>query len=78
MGTMVDRKMPEYPAIVTALSSTHYLEGLQLVENVNTVVRKKYPKVLLIMFDIGLSTSQREEVHTIVLYSLLSLCKLKK
>ena len=51
-----------YPTIVTAASSNHFTESMALLVNLNCTLRRMFPDIELIYFDIGLSSNQREEV----------------
>ena len=50
------------PAIVTAADYSHFKESVNLINNLNDGLRKVYPKMKLIFFDLGLSQYQREQV----------------
>ena len=51
-----------YPIIVTAASANHFTESLALLVNLNCSIRRMFPKMELIYFDIGLLPQQREEI----------------
>ena len=51
-----------YPTIVMAASSNHFRESMALLVNLNCTIRRKFPGIELIYFDIGLLSSQRKEV----------------
>ena len=53
--------LPEIPAFVTAFSSNHFKEGRALIYNFNETVRRRYPKLKLYVFDIGLSQEEASE-----------------
>ena len=51
-----------YPTIVTAASSNHFRESMALLINLNCTIRRMFPGIKLIYFDIGLLSNQRKEV----------------
>ena len=51
-----------YPIIVTAASSNHFTESMALLVNLNCTLRRMFPDIELIYFDIGLLSNQRKEV----------------
>ena len=53
----------ELPAIVTAASSNHYLESLEMLYSLSAVVRPAYPTIPIYYFDIGLEPHQKLEVY---------------
>ena len=58
----IDQSLPSLPAIMTAFSANHYTEAMDLVENINTVVRSGYKDIKFYIIDLGLSISQQKEV----------------
>ncbi|KAK3599734.1 hypothetical protein CHS0354_037206 [Potamilus streckersoni] len=49
----------DFPTLVTAASANHFSELLELVENVNTILRVQYLKMDLIIFDLGFTERQK-------------------
>ena len=58
----LDQSLPSLPALVTAWSANHFTEGMELVENINTVVRPAYKDIKFYIIDLGLFTSQKKKV----------------
>ena len=54
------------PVVVTALSSTHFIEAMHMLENVTGVMRGRYDNFKIIIYDIGLTYIQRKMVRTYV------------
>ena len=50
------------PIFVTALSSNHFQENLDLQENINTVVRPVMGNIKIIVYDLGINKTEREKV----------------
>ena len=68
--------LAELPVIVTAASSNHYLESLEMLYSLSVVVRPAYPSIPVFYFDIGLEPRQKTEVNLdskcVFLYALYS------
>lgn len=56
-----EHNLPEYPVLVTAASASHFTEVMDLVYNMSAV-RQKYSDIKLVIYDLGFSKSQVEEV----------------
>ena len=52
----------EIPVFVSGASSSHFTEALQMLDNLNKVVRPVYPTSKLYFFDLGLRTSEASQV----------------
>ncbi|KAL4223903.1 hypothetical protein ACF0H5_017366 [Mactra antiquata] len=57
-----EQNMPQYPVFVTAASASHYTELMDLVYN-TTAVRKKYPQIKLVIYDLGFGSSQVKKIQ---------------
>ena len=53
----------EIPVLVSAVSSNHFEEALELCENLNDVVRPAYPTAPLFIFDLGLKPEEILQVY---------------
>ena len=53
----------ELPIIVTAASSNHYLESLEMLYSLAEVVRPAYPVIPVYYYDLGLEPHQKTEVR---------------
>ena len=53
----------ELPIIVTAASSNHYLESLDMLYRLAEVVRPAYPVIPVYYYDLGLEPQQKTEVY---------------
>ena len=56
--------IPDEPLFVTAFSSSHYLEGKLLIENVNLMAKKNFPTSRFFVYDLGLTNGQKKSVCT--------------
>lgn len=52
----------EIPTVLTGASGNHYLESLEMLESLNTVVRSEYRNLQVFYYDLGLEPKQLEEV----------------
>ena len=59
---IVPDKHVTVPAIVTAADYSHFKEAMNMISNMNQGIRKVYPDMKLIFYDLGLSGYQREQV----------------
>ena len=62
-GDKTYQSLPSLPAIVTASSANHFSESMELVENVNNVVRAVYKDIKFFFYDMGLTEKQRKKVR---------------
>ena len=53
----------ELPIIVTAASSNHYLESVEMLNSLAAVVRSAYPTIPVYYYDLGLELDQKIEVN---------------
>ena len=53
------------PIFVTALSSNHLQENIGLHKNINSVVRPVMGNIKILVYDLGLSLSERKKVHNL-------------
>ena len=53
----------ELPVIVTAASSNHYLESVEMLTSLATVIRPTYPTIPVYYYDLGLEPAQKIEVN---------------
>ena len=48
---------------MTALSSNHFQENLDLLENINTVVRPVMGNIKVLVYDLGINSTERDKVR---------------
>lgn len=65
------------PVLVTAFSSNHFVEALHMIQNVTSVMRRRYENVTMIVYDLGLTFLQRRMVINVLFLSGLDWTKLK-
>ena len=69
--------IPDIPAFVTAFSSNHFEEGRAMLYNFNETLRRRYPKLKLYFFDIGLKKEEAFEAsifrYIFFIYTILFL-----
>lgn len=58
-----DRNEADFPVIVTAASSNHYRESQALFKSIHKTLMPLYEKVKIIFYDLGLTTSQLDEMR---------------
>ena len=63
-----DKNTVELPVILSAASSDHLYEVESMFLNLNTVVRKAYPTIKVVFYDLGLS--KWEKIKVIYMYFL--------
>lgn len=68
----MDKSLPTIPALVTASSANHFSESMELVWNINNVVRPAYKNIKFFFYDMGLTDRQIREVGFIVSGKYLS------
>ena len=61
-GVVIDQSLPSIPALVTACSANHFSESMELVWNINNMVRPSYKDIKFFYYDMGLTDKQRKEV----------------
>ena len=57
-----NQSLPSIPALVTACSANHFSEAMELVENINSMVRPGYKDIKFFFYDMGLTNNQRKKV----------------
>lgn len=54
----------EIPTVVSATSSNHFLEAMNMIDKFNNLVRPAYKNIQLFIYDIGLQDSEHQQVKT--------------
>ena len=52
----------EIPTVVSATSSNHFLEAMNMIDKFNNLVRPAYKNIQLFIYDIGLQDSEHQQV----------------
>ena len=68
--TAIDQYNLSPPVFVTGCSTNHFKENMQLMENIDKVVRPAIPDLKIVVFDLGLKHAFEIEQVPLILYSI--------